>query len=53
MKKNIEMIEGLSVATWKEIEKITRNYPKEIRYDQGTTQAKNKLTLLKIGTHGC
>jgi hypothetical protein len=52
MKKNIEMIDGLSVATWKEIEKITRIYPKEIRFTQGT-QAKTKLSLLKIGTHGC
>jgi len=46
------MIDGISIATWKEIEKITRNYPKEIRYAQGT-QAKTKLSLLKIGTHGC
>jgi hypothetical protein len=52
MKKNIEIVDGLNAATWKEIEKITKNYPKEIRFAQGT-QAKTKLSLLKIGTHGC
>jgi len=45
MKKNIEIIDGLSPATWKEIEKITKNYPKEIRFAQGT-QA--KIAMLKF-----
>ena len=45
MKRNSEMIDGLSPATWKEIEKITRNYPKEIRFAQGT-QA--KIAMLKF-----
>jgi hypothetical protein len=45
MKKNIEIVDGLNAATWKEIEKITRNYPKEIRFAQGT-QA--KIAMLKF-----
>jgi len=45
MKRNIEIIDGLSTATWKEIEKITRNYPKEIRYAQGT---QSKIAMLKF-----
>jgi hypothetical protein len=36
MKKNSEMIDGISVATWKEIEKISKQYPKPIRYAEGT-----------------
>lgn len=45
MKKNNEMIDGISVATWKEIEKISKQYPKPIRYAEGT-QA--KLFILKF-----
>jgi hypothetical protein len=45
MKKNSEMIDGISVATWKEIEKISMQYPKPIRYAEGT-QA--KLFMLKF-----
>ncbi len=45
MKKNSEMIDGISVATWKEIEKISKQYSKPIRYAEGT-QA--KLFILKF-----
>jgi hypothetical protein len=45
MKKNSEMIDGISVATWKEIEKISKQYPKPIRFAEGT-QA--KLFVLKF-----
>jgi hypothetical protein len=45
MKKNNEIIDGISVATWKEIEKISMQYPKPIRYAEGT-QA--KLFMLKF-----
>jgi len=45
MKKNIEIVDGLNAATWKEIERITKNYPKEIRFAQGT-QA--KIAMLKF-----
>jgi hypothetical protein len=45
MKRNSEMIDGIKSETWKEIERITRNYPKEIRFAQGT-QA--KIAMLKF-----
>jgi hypothetical protein len=45
MKKNSEMIDGISVSTWKEIEKISRQYPKPIRYAEGTVA---RLTMLKF-----
>ena len=45
MKKNSEIIDGISVATWKEIEKISMQYPKPIRYAEGTVA---KLTILKF-----
>ena len=45
MKKNNEMIDGISVATWKEIEKISKQYPKPVRYAEGTVA---KLTILKF-----
>ncbi len=45
MKKNSEIIDGISVATWKEIEKISKQYPKPIRFAEGT-QA--KLFILKF-----
>jgi hypothetical protein len=45
MKRNSEMIDGISVATWKEIEKISRQYPKPIRYAEGTVA---RITMLKF-----
>jgi hypothetical protein len=39
------MIDGISVATWKEIEKISKQYPKPIRFAEGTVA---KLTILKF-----
>lgn len=39
------MIDGISVTTWKEIEKISRQYPKPIKYAEGTVA---KLTILKF-----
>lgn len=45
MKSNNEIIDGLSVTTWKEIEKISRNYPKPIRFAEG---AMAKIAMLKF-----
>ena len=45
MKRNSEMIDGITSETWKEIERISTFYPKEIRFAQGT-QA--KIALLKF-----
>jgi hypothetical protein len=45
MKKNIEIVDGLNAATWKEIEKISRQYPKPIRYAEGTVA---RITILKF-----
>jgi hypothetical protein len=45
MKKNSEIIDGISVATWKEIEKICKQYPKPIRYAEGTVA---RITMLKF-----
>jgi hypothetical protein len=45
MKRNSEMIDGISVTTWKEIEKISRQYPKPIRYAEGTVA---RITMLKF-----
>tara|TARA_R110000822_G_scaffold299470_1_gene422454 strand:- start:1451 stop:1738 length:288 start_codon:yes stop_codon:yes gene_type:complete len=45
MKKNNQMIDGLSSETWLEIEKISKKYPKEIRFAQGT-QA--KIAMLRF-----
>jgi hypothetical protein len=45
MKKNSEMIDGITVATWKEIEKISRQYPKPIKYAEGTVA---RITMLKF-----
>lgn len=39
------MIDGISVATWKEIEKISRQYPKPIKYAEGTVA---RITMLKF-----
>ncbi len=45
MKKNSEIIDGISVATWKEIQKISKQYPKPIKYAEGTVA---RLTMLKF-----
>ena len=45
MKRNSEIIDGISVATWKEIEKISKQYPKPIRYAEGTVA---RITMLKF-----
>ena len=45
MKRNSEMIDGIKSETWKEIERSTKNYPKDIKFAQGT-QA--KIALLKF-----
>jgi hypothetical protein len=45
MKRNSEMIDGISVTTWKEIEKISRQYPKPIRHAEGTVA---RITMLKF-----
>ena len=45
MKRNSEMIDGITSETWKEIERISTFYPKEIKFAQGT-QA--KIALLKF-----
>jgi hypothetical protein len=45
MKRNNEIVDGISVTTWKEIEKISRQYPKPIRYAEGTVA---KITMLKF-----
>jgi hypothetical protein len=45
MKRNSEIIDGISVATWKEIEKISKQYPKPIRFAEGTVA---RITMLKF-----
>jgi hypothetical protein len=45
MKKNSEIIDGISIANWKEIEKISMQYPKHIRYAEGTVA---RLSILKF-----
>ena len=45
MKRNKEIIDGISVATWKEIEKISRQYPKPIRFAEGTVA---RIAMLKF-----
>lgn len=45
MKRSNAIIDGLSIEKWNEIEKITLNYPKDIRFAQGT-QA--KIAMLKF-----
>jgi hypothetical protein len=45
MKQKVEIIDGIEISTWKEIEKISKLYPKQIRYAEGT-QA--RLFLLKF-----
>ena len=45
MKRNSEIIDGISIANWKEIEKISMKYPKPIRYAEGTVA---RLSILKF-----
>ena len=45
MKQKVEIIDGIEISTWKEIEKISKLYPKPIKYAQGT-QA--KIFILKF-----
>jgi hypothetical protein len=45
MKRNSESIDGISVVNWKEIEKISMQYPKPIRYAEGTVA---RITMLKF-----
>ena len=45
MRTQVEVIDGIEISTWKEIEKISKLYPKPIRYAEGT-QA--RLFLLKF-----
>jgi hypothetical protein len=45
MKKNNELIDGIEISTWKEIEMIAKTYPKPIRYSDGLN---SKIALLKF-----
>lgn len=45
MKKSKELIDGIEIATWKEIEAIARTYPKPIKYSDGLN---SKIALLKF-----
>ena len=45
MKQKVEFIDGIEISTWKEIEKISKLYPRPIRYADGT-QA--RIFLLKF-----
>jgi hypothetical protein len=45
MKRNSDIIDGISIANWKEIEKISMQYPKPIRYAEGTVA---RLSILKF-----
>jgi hypothetical protein len=45
MKKNNELIDGIEISTWKEIEMIAKTYPKPIRYSEGLN---SKIALLKF-----
>ena len=45
MKRNSEMIDGIEISTWKEIEMIAKTYPKPIRYSDGLN---SKIALLKF-----
>ena len=45
MKQKVEIIDGIEISTWKEIEKISKLYPKPIKHAQGT-QA--KIFILKF-----
>jgi hypothetical protein len=45
MKKNNEMIDGIDLETWKEIELIAKTYPKPIRFSDNIN---SKIALLKF-----
>jgi hypothetical protein len=45
MRKNSEIVDGISVTTWKEIEKISKQYPKPIRFAEGTVA---RIAMLKF-----
>jgi hypothetical protein len=45
MKKNNEMIDGIDLETWKEIEMISNSYPKPIKF---TNNVNSKIALLKF-----
>ena len=45
MKRNNELIDGIEISTWKEIERIAKTYPKPIRFCDGVN---SKIALLKF-----
>jgi hypothetical protein len=45
MKKNSELIDGIEINTWKEIEMIAKTYPKPIRFIESYN---SKLALLRF-----
>ena len=45
MKKSYELIDGIDVTTWREIENIAKNYPKPLRYVDGVN---SKIAVLKF-----
>jgi len=45
MKRNNELIDGIEISTWKEIEMIAKTYPKPIRFSDGVN---SKIALLKF-----
>lgn len=45
MKNKVEIIDGIEISTWKEIEKISKLYPKPIKYCEGLN---SKIALLKF-----
>jgi hypothetical protein len=45
MRKSNELIDGIEISTWKEIERIAKTYPKPIRFSDGVN---SKIALLKF-----
>jgi hypothetical protein len=45
MKKNNELLDGIDLETWKEIEMIAKTYPKPIRFSDNIN---SKIALLKF-----
>jgi hypothetical protein len=45
MKRNNELIDGIEISTWKEIERIAKTYPKPIRFSDSVN---SKIALLKF-----
>lgn len=45
MKRNNELIDGIEISTWKEIEIIAKTYPKPIKFSDGVN---SKIALLKF-----